>query len=67
MPVGMQLVARPWAEDLLLQVGEIFQQATTWHHRRPPLADVAIALARPERAMLPCSVDNRDLHPGRLA
>jgi aspartyl-tRNA(Asn)/glutamyl-tRNA(Gln) amidotransferase subunit A len=36
MPVGMQLAARPWEEDLLLQVAEAYQSATDWHTRRPP-------------------------------
>ncbi|MDN5851550.1 MAG: amidase [Actinomycetia bacterium] len=65
MPVGMQLAARPWAEDLLLQVGEAFQQATIWHHQRPLLADVASTPT--ERAALPCSVDNRAPQPDRPA
>lgn len=37
LPVGVQLVGRPFAEALLLRVGHRFQQATDWHRREPPL------------------------------
>lgn len=67
MPVGMQLAARPWAEDLLLQVGELFQQATTWHHRRPLLAGVASSPRRADRTASPCSVGDRAPQPDRQA
>ncbi len=35
MPVGMQLVGRPFAEDLCLRLGHAFQRATEWHLRAP--------------------------------
>lgn len=37
LPIGLQLVARPWAESNLLRAGQAYQQATEWHLRRPPL------------------------------
>jgi len=37
LPVGLQLLAAPFAEEKLLQAGYAFQQATTWHKARPPL------------------------------
>ncbi len=37
LPVGMQLVGRPYAEDAILRLGHAFQQATDWHRREPPL------------------------------
>jgi len=37
MPVGMQLVARPFGEDLILRLGHAFQKATEWHEREPQL------------------------------
>jgi aspartyl-tRNA(Asn)/glutamyl-tRNA(Gln) amidotransferase subunit A len=37
LPIGLQLVARPWAESTLLRAGQAYQQATDWHLRRPPL------------------------------
>jgi aspartyl-tRNA(Asn)/glutamyl-tRNA(Gln) amidotransferase subunit A len=35
MPIGLQLVARPFAEETLLRIGHAFQQATDWHLRAP--------------------------------
>lgn len=35
LPVGLQLVTRPWAEAELLRAGHAFQTATDWHTRRP--------------------------------
>jgi aspartyl-tRNA(Asn)/glutamyl-tRNA(Gln) amidotransferase subunit A len=34
LPVGLQLVARPWAEARLLRAGQAYEQATAWHERR---------------------------------
>jgi len=36
LPVGVQLVAAPWGEDLLLQVSRILEEAHPWSSRRPP-------------------------------
>ncbi len=38
LPIGLQLVARHWAEGLLLRAGHAYEQATEWHRRRPALA-----------------------------
>lgn len=35
LPVGLQIVARPWQESLLLRVGAAFQAGTDWHLRMP--------------------------------
>jgi aspartyl-tRNA(Asn)/glutamyl-tRNA(Gln) amidotransferase subunit A len=37
LPVGYQLLARPFAEELLLRVAHLYQQATDWHRRVPPV------------------------------
>jgi aspartyl-tRNA(Asn)/glutamyl-tRNA(Gln) amidotransferase subunit A len=37
LPLGIQLVARPWAEQLLLTCAAAYQTGTDWHHRLPPL------------------------------
>jgi aspartyl-tRNA(Asn)/glutamyl-tRNA(Gln) amidotransferase subunit A len=37
LPVGLQLVGRPFSENLLLKVGAEFQARTDWHKRRPPV------------------------------
>jgi aspartyl-tRNA(Asn)/glutamyl-tRNA(Gln) amidotransferase subunit A len=36
LPIGLQLVARPFAESALLAAGHRFQQETDWHQRMPP-------------------------------
>jgi amidase len=35
LPVGIQLVAAPWREDLLLQVSRMLELAHPWAHRHP--------------------------------
>ena len=38
LPVGFQIVGRSMEEALILRAGHAFQQATSWHRRRPPVA-----------------------------
>ena len=38
LPIALQLVGRPWSENLLLKVGAEFQSRTDWHRRRPPIS-----------------------------
>jgi aspartyl-tRNA(Asn)/glutamyl-tRNA(Gln) amidotransferase subunit A len=38
LPVAIQLVGRPFSENLLLKIGAEFQARTEWHLRRPPVA-----------------------------
>jgi aspartyl-tRNA(Asn)/glutamyl-tRNA(Gln) amidotransferase subunit A len=35
LPIGLQLVAGPWAEARLLRVARAYERATPWHERRP--------------------------------
>jgi aspartyl-tRNA(Asn)/glutamyl-tRNA(Gln) amidotransferase subunit A len=37
LPVGFQLVGRPFAEALLLRAADAYQRATDWHQRAPAL------------------------------
>ena len=37
LPIGLHLQAPPFEEDRLLRAGAMFQQATDWHRRCPPL------------------------------
>jgi aspartyl-tRNA(Asn)/glutamyl-tRNA(Gln) amidotransferase subunit A len=39
LPIGLQLQAPPFAEEMLLQSTAMYQRATDWHHRRPKLPD----------------------------
>jgi len=36
-PVGLMIYGRPFHEDVILRIGHAYQQATTWHRRRPDL------------------------------
>lgn len=38
LPIGLQLGARPFAEETLLRVAHAYEQATSWHTRRAPAA-----------------------------
>lgn len=37
LPVGMQILARPFAEEMLLRVAFAYEQATGWHKQKPPI------------------------------
>ncbi|MFZ2006321.1 MAG: amidase family protein [Stellaceae bacterium] len=43
LPVGVELLGRPWSEGLLLKLGYAYEQAT--HHRRPPASTPLLATA----------------------
>ncbi len=45
LPLGLQLITRPFNDAQVLAVGHAYQQATDWHTRRPPLNPDAIAPA----------------------
>ena len=38
LPVGIQLVSRPFNENLLIALGKAFQEKTEFHRQRPPQA-----------------------------
>jgi aspartyl-tRNA(Asn)/glutamyl-tRNA(Gln) amidotransferase subunit A len=37
LPVGMQLMGKPFREDILLQMAHTYQQVTDWHKQKPKL------------------------------
>jgi aspartyl-tRNA(Asn)/glutamyl-tRNA(Gln) amidotransferase subunit A len=43
LPVGMQILGRPFGESAILRVGHAYERATRWHARRPPLVPGAAA------------------------
>jgi aspartyl-tRNA(Asn)/glutamyl-tRNA(Gln) amidotransferase subunit A len=48
LPLGMQILGRPFGETTILRVGHAYERATEWHRRRPAL--VAGAQAPPVAA-----------------
>jgi aspartyl-tRNA(Asn)/glutamyl-tRNA(Gln) amidotransferase subunit A len=43
LPIGLMIYGRPFEEDMVLRVGQAFQETTDWHSRRPDLAWVTSA------------------------
>lgn len=39
LPIGFQIVAAPYREDMVYRVGHAYEQASSWHLRRPTLTD----------------------------
>jgi len=37
LPMSLQVIGRPFAENAVFQLGHAYQQATNWHERRPAL------------------------------
>jgi aspartyl-tRNA(Asn)/glutamyl-tRNA(Gln) amidotransferase subunit A len=37
LPVGLQVIAKPFDEASMLRVAHAYEQATDWHTRRPQL------------------------------
>jgi aspartyl-tRNA(Asn)/glutamyl-tRNA(Gln) amidotransferase subunit A len=35
LPIGLQIVGRPFEEGVVLRTGHAYEQATAWHQRRP--------------------------------
>src|SRR5262249_21116600 len=38
LPIGLHPAGKPFADGLLLRVAHAYEQSTTWHTRRPPIA-----------------------------
>jgi len=37
LPASIQLIGRAWEEGTVLRVGQAYEEATSWHKRRPPM------------------------------
>lgn len=42
LPLGVQVVGRPWGERVVLSLGEAFQAATAHHRQRPDLSAIGL-------------------------
>jgi aspartyl-tRNA(Asn)/glutamyl-tRNA(Gln) amidotransferase subunit A len=40
LPIGLQLMAKPFSEETLFRVGHCYEQATPWHKMKPQLTNV---------------------------
>jgi aspartyl-tRNA(Asn)/glutamyl-tRNA(Gln) amidotransferase subunit A len=49
LPIGLQLAARAFEEALLLNAAHAFEEATSWHTRRPVLDEDALPGPEPPR------------------
>jgi len=38
LPIGMQIIGKPFSEEILLRIAFVYEQATDWHKRKPPLS-----------------------------
>jgi aspartyl-tRNA(Asn)/glutamyl-tRNA(Gln) amidotransferase subunit A len=38
LPIGLQLIGKPWDEETLFKVGAAYEGATEWHTRHPTIA-----------------------------
>ena len=39
LPVGLQMIGRPFDEAVILRAAQTYERATEWHLRRPPVGD----------------------------
>jgi aspartyl-tRNA(Asn)/glutamyl-tRNA(Gln) amidotransferase subunit A len=39
LPVGLQVIGRPFDEAVILRAAQAYERATEWHLRRPPMGD----------------------------
>jgi aspartyl-tRNA(Asn)/glutamyl-tRNA(Gln) amidotransferase subunit A len=37
LPIGLQLLGKPFGEEAILQIAAAFERSTSWHKERPPL------------------------------
>ena len=37
LPIGMQIIGKPFSEETILKIAHAFQQATEWHKRKPKI------------------------------
>ncbi len=60
LPLGMQIVGRPFGETTMLKIGHAYERATEWHARRPALVAGAEAPAVTPPPVLSVPADQAD-------
>lgn len=45
LPVGLQLIGRPFDEEMILRIGDAFQRVTDFHLKIPPISEIPVNLA----------------------
>ena len=45
LPIGLQLLGKPFGEETILRLGHAYEQSTAWHREKPPLQSAKIGLA----------------------
>jgi aspartyl-tRNA(Asn)/glutamyl-tRNA(Gln) amidotransferase subunit A len=43
LPIGLQIISRPWGESRVLNAGYAYEQSTEWHLQVPPLVQDQLA------------------------
>ena len=39
LPIGLQLLGKPFGEETILRIAHAYEQSTNWHKTKPALAD----------------------------
>jgi aspartyl-tRNA(Asn)/glutamyl-tRNA(Gln) amidotransferase subunit A len=60
LPLGMQILGRPFDDATVLRVGHVYEQATDWYRRHPPLHAGAAAPDLTPPAILAGTADQAD-------
>jgi aspartyl-tRNA(Asn)/glutamyl-tRNA(Gln) amidotransferase subunit A len=45
LPIGLQLLGKPFGEEIILRLGHAYEQSTPWHREKPPLPSAKNGLA----------------------
>ena len=43
LPIGLQLLGKPFGEETILRLAHAYEQGTPWHREKPPRADRAFS------------------------
>jgi aspartyl-tRNA(Asn)/glutamyl-tRNA(Gln) amidotransferase subunit A len=64
LPIGLQIVGKPFDEPMVFKVGDAYQRMTDWHTRRPPAvaggSDVASSAPPPAAAQRDPAPNDKD-------